>query len=195
MAPTTVTMAATTNAHSGFDLATAIYFTGGPTTTGIHELSIGAPTTSTSNSVSTSTNTIIAGTSTYNSATAIPAPHWAAGRTSFRNLSVWAYLALGVIMVALVMVLGYTFYSCCRTATRVETGDDETDGKAENGDGDGGEDGDEKEKEKVVCCHADWNQCGVDNLGRPCKTAAGIGPRADGTERTSSLVSDLAVSA
>ena len=176
MAPT---MAATTSAHSGFDLPTAIGFTSDSTTTGVHELSIGTP-TSTSNSLSTSINTIFAGTTTHNSATALPAPHWVAGRTSFRNLSVWAYLALGVIIVALVLVLGYTFYSCCKTATRVETGDDETYGKAENDGGkDGGEDG-----EKVVGCHENGNQYGVVvNVGRP----AGIGPRADGTERTSSL--------
>ena len=150
MAPTT------TNAHSGFDLASVIAFTSGPTTTGV-----AAPTTS--NSVSTTINTLIAET-TYNSTKAAPAPRWAAGRTSFGNLSVWAYLALGVIIVAVVTVLGYTFYSCCRTAARVErmpcTGDDE------NGDGDGGEDG-----EKDVGCHAD----GV----------VGNGPRADGTKRTS----------
>ena len=172
-------MAAMTNAHSRFDLPMAIGFTSDSTTTGVHELSIGTP-TSTSNSISTSINTIIAGTTTHNSTTALPTPHWVASRTSFHNLSVWAYLALGLITVTLVMVLGYTFYSCCKTATRVETSDDETYGRAEN---DGGEEG-EEDGENVVGCHANGNQYGVVvNVGRP----AGIGPRADGTERTSSL--------
>ena len=77
------------------------------------------------------------------------------------------------------MVLGYTFYSCCRTAA-LGTGDDEMDGRAENGDGDG----DENEK---VGCHADGGV--VVNVNG----AADVGPRGDGTERTSSPA-DLAVS-
>ena len=167
MAPTTVTMASANNAHN---LASALNFTGGPINTRAHQFSAGVGALTSTSGTSTMTKRIFTGTS-YRS-TAIPAPNWTAGRVSFRNLSVWAYLALGVIIVAVAIVLGYGVYSCCRTAIRVpSTDDDET----ENGNGNGGEDGDGK----ALCCPANRNVVNVNDMD--------TGPRTDGTERTSLL--------
>ncbi|KAF8350979.1 hypothetical protein F5887DRAFT_1193355 [Amanita rubescens] len=147
MAPTTAT---TLNGQSGFNPEMIIGSTTVPdkpstTISALSTISTSASRTYTSVS-STTTGTSYS--------TEVTRPHWTTGHVSFRNLSVWAYLALGVIIIAVAIVLGYAIYNCCRMAVRVEptrlspsTGDGEVLGQGETGNanGDGGEAEDGKE--------------------------------------------------
>lgn len=157
MAPTTATnLAAVINAQSGFnpEMIIGSFVPDKPSTTISALTTIVTSASLTHTSVSFTTTT--AGTSY---STEVTRPHWTTSHVSFRNLSVWAYLALGVIMFAAAIVLGYAVYSCCRTAVRVErvvsppsTGDNEDQGETGNANGNGGEAVDGNEKKHQVDC-------------------------------------------
>ncbi len=154
MAPTTATtLAAAINGQSGFNPETII---------GSNSLDFTVPdkpstTISALTSISASASHALTGVSSTTTGTSysteVTRPHLTTGHISFRNLSVWAYLALGVIIIAAAIVLGYAVYNCCRMAVRVEpgvslppTGDGEVrQGETGNANGDGGEAEDGKE--------------------------------------------------
>jgi hypothetical protein len=150
MAPTTTTtLAAVINGQSGFNPETIIGSNSFTFTTVPDK-----PSTTISTSASHTYTSVSSTTTGTSYSTEVTRPHWTTGHVSFRNLSVWAYLALGVIIIAAAIVLGYAIYNCCRMAVRVEptrlspsTGDESEvrQGETGNANGDGGEAEDGKE--------------------------------------------------